>query len=132
MAAATSDVTTPVRFAWQTDAEASAITTRAYAAGIPGGQWIVAVALFLFAFTTILGWSYYAETATTYLFGEKAAVPTRYFWVGVVFMGTLIQNTDGLWRLGDIANATMALPNLVTILLLSGVVVAMAKQYGRK
>ncbi|MEQ8935746.1 MAG: alanine/glycine:cation symporter family protein [Amphiplicatus sp.] len=132
LAAATTDVTSPVRFAWQTDAEASAITTRAYAAGIPGGQWIVAVALFLFAFTTILGWSYYAETATTYLFGEKAAVPTRYLWVGVVFLGTLIQNTDGLWRLGDIANATMALPNLVTILLLSGVVAAMVKQYRRK
>ncbi|GAB4522312.1 MAG: hypothetical protein Kow00133_09790 [Amphiplicatus sp.] len=130
--AAVEDHVTPVRFAWQTDAEASAVTTRAYAAGIPGGQWIVAGALFLFAFTTILGWSYYAETATTYLFGERAALPTRYMWVGIVFLGTLIANTDGLWRLGDIANASMALPNLIAILLLSGVVVSLAKQYGRR
>ncbi|MGE0409652.1 MAG: alanine/glycine:cation symporter family protein [Amphiplicatus sp.] len=132
MRAATSDLTIPVRFAWQTDAEASAITTRAYAAGIPGGQWVVAISLFLFAFTTILGWSYYAETATTYLFGEGAALPTRYLWVVVIFLGSLVQNTDGLWRLGDIGNASMALPNLLAILLLSGAVVALAKQYGRK
>ena len=97
-----------------------------------GGQWIVAVSLFLFAFTTILGWSYYAETAASYLFGERAIVPMRYVWVLIVFLGALTKNTDGLWRLGDIANASMALPNLITILLLSGTVVALVKEYGRK
>ncbi|HRX38175.1 MAG TPA: sodium:alanine symporter family protein [Parvularculaceae bacterium] len=132
LAAANADIVKDVRFAWQTDAEASAITTRAYAAGIPGGQWIVAVSLFLFAFTTILGWSYYAETAASYLFGERAIVPMRYVWVLIVFLGALTKNTDGLWRLGDIANASMALPNLITILLLSGTVVALVKEYGRK
>lgn len=132
LAAADQDLVEDVRFAWQTDAEASGITARAYAAAFPGGQWAIAGALFLFAFTTILGWSYYAETASTYIFGERAALPTRYMWVGIIFLGTLIQNTDGLWRLGDIGNASMALPNLITIILLSGVVVAMAKEYGRK
>ena len=129
LAAADADVVAPVRFAWQTDAEASGVTARAYAAAFPKGEWIVAIALFMFAFTTILGWSYYAETAMTYLFGEAAALPTRYFWVVVIFLGTLIQNTDGLWRLGDIGNATMAMPNLITLLLLSGTVVTIVKTY---
>ncbi|MCK5749865.1 MAG: alanine:cation symporter family protein, partial [Oricola sp.] len=132
MAASDADIVADVRFAWETDAEASGITTRAYAAAFPGGQWVVAIALFLFAFTTILGWSYYSETAATYMFGERAALPARYMWVGIIFLGTLIQNTDGLWRLGDIGNASMALPNLLAILLLSGAVVALAKEYGRK
>lgn len=147
IAAATGDIVEKVRFAWETDAEASAITTRAFAAGIPGGQWIVAVSLFLFAFTTIIGWSFYAETAASYLFGERAIFPIRYIWVGIVFAGAVIADADlmarlglddtgditaNLWRLGDIGNASMALPNLVTILLMSGTVVALAKKYGRK
>jgi AGCS family alanine or glycine:cation symporter len=127
--AAENDVAKDVRFAWETDAEASGVTTRAYAAGLPGGQWLVTICLFLFAFTTILGWSYYAETAATYLFGEGAAVPVRYMWVGIIFVGTIWSNTDNLWRVGDIANASMALPNLITILLLSGVVVGLVKKY---
>ena len=132
LAAADADIVGDVRFAWQTDAEASAVTTRAYAEAFPGGQWVVAIALFMFAFTTILGWSYYAETASTYVFGERAALPTRYVWVVVIFLGALIQNTNGLWRLGDIGNASMAMPNLIALLLLSGTVVAMAREYGRK
>ena len=114
-----------VKHAWETDASSAAITTRAYAAAIPFGEWIVPVALFFFAFTTIIGWSYYGEQALTYLIGEWATHPFRYAWVLVVFAGAMVTNTDALWLLGDIANASMAFPNLIAILALSGVVLKM-------
>jgi amino acid carrier protein len=128
LSASDADITREVKYAWQTDAEASAATARAYDAGIPGGQWIITIALFFFAFTTIIGWAYYGEQAVTYLFGDGAAKPFRFIWVGVIFAGAL-QEVDFIWRLGDLANASMALPNLIAILALSGVVVAIAKDY---
>lgn len=117
---------TPVDHAWETDADSAAITTRAYGAAFPGGDLIVPIALFVFAFTTIIGWSYYAEQALTYLIGEWATHPFRYLWVIVIFLGT-VAAADWLWLLGDIANASMAFPNLIAILALSGVVIAMHK-----
>ncbi len=121
-----------VAYAWQsTDLQASAITTAAFAAGIAGGQWIVLAAQFLFAFTTIIGWSYYGEQAAGYLFGDRSAVAFRYLWVGIVFLGTLVLNVDGLWLLGDVANASMLFPNVIAILALSGVVFAMAREADR-
>lgn len=124
------DVKINVDHAWETDANSAAITTRAYGAALPGGEWIVPIALFFFAFTTIIGWSYYGEQALTYLVGEWATHPFRYTWVLVVFAGTMVTNTDALWLLGDIANASMAFPNLIAILALSGVVIAMHKSNG--
>jgi AGCS family alanine or glycine:cation symporter len=121
--------TTTVQYAWQsTDLQASGITTAAFAAGIAGGQWIVLAAQFLFAFTTIIGWSYYGEQAAGYLFGDRSALPFRCAWVLVVFLGTLVVHVDGLWLLGDVANSTMVFPNVIAILALSGVVVAMARE----
>lgn len=98
--------------------------------GVPLGGILIAFALALFAFTTILGWSYYMEQAATYLFGDWIAKPMRYIWVIMVFVGAL-QPIDFIWRFGDIANASMAFPNLIAILLLSPVVVAMAREKGR-
>ncbi|MEM8616267.1 MAG: sodium:alanine symporter family protein [Pseudomonadota bacterium] len=131
IAAATDpNVVLKVDHAWETDANSAAITTRAYGAALPGGDWIVPIALFFFAFTTILGWSYYGEQALTYLVGEWATHPFRYLWVLVVFGGAMVTNTDALWLLGDIANASMAFPNLIAICALSGVVIAMHKSNG--
>jgi AGCS family alanine or glycine:cation symporter len=115
-----------VDHAWETDANSAAITTRAYGAAFPGGEFIVPVALFFFAFTTIIGWSYYGEQAVTYMIGEWATHPFRYVWVIVIFLGA-IASADWLWLLGDIANASMAFPNLIAIIALSSVVVAMHK-----
>ncbi len=128
--AADPNVKIKVDHAWETDANSAAITTRAYGAALPGGQWIVPIALFFFAFTTIIGWSYYGEQALTYLTGEWATHPFRYLWVVVVFAGTMVTNTDALWLFGDIANASMAFPNLIAICALSGVVIAMHKSNG--
>ncbi len=118
-----------VAYAWQSaELQASAVTTQAYAQGIPYGNWIVTIALFVFAFTTIIGWSYYAEQAITYLVGDWAARPFRFVWVFIIFVGAL-QPVNLVWRLGDIANASMAFPNLIAILALSGVVFAMARNH---
>ena len=117
-----------VEYAWQSaDLQASAITTAAFAQGIYGGQWIVLAAQFLFAFTTMIGWSYYAEQALTFITGDWAARPFRFLWVMMIFAGTMIVNVDGLWRLGDVANASMLFPNVIALLALSGVVLAMSK-----
>ena len=115
-----------VDHAWETDANSAAITTRAYGAAFPGGEFVVPVALFFFAFTTIIGWSYYGEQAVTFLLGEWATHPFRYVWIIVVFAGTVLP-AGGLWLLGDVSNAAMAFPNLIAIIALSGVVVAMHK-----
>ena len=128
--AADASVTIKVDHAWETDANSAAITTRAYGAALPYGEWIVPIALFFFAFTTIIGWSYYGEQALTYLVGEWATHPFRFAWVLVVFAGAMVTNTDALWLLGDIANASMAFPNLIAICALSGVVIAMHKSNG--
>lgn len=120
-----------VDYAWQSSTlQGAQVTTAVFSHGMPMGGVFIALALALFAFTTILGWSYYAEQAATYLFGDGAAKPVRYIWVVMVFIGAL-QPIDFIWRFGDLANATMAFPNLVAILLLSPVVVAMAKEKGR-
>lgn len=120
-------------FAWQSDAlQASAITTAAFAEGIFAGGWIILAAQGLFAFTTIIGWSYYAETSATYIVGNWAARPFRFMWVGVAFLGTLVVNVDGLWRFGDVANSMMLFPNVIAILLLAGVVLRYTHDYDRK
>ena len=118
-----------VNRAWQADLEASAVTNAAYAQAFPGGGWVVTICLALFAFTTIIGWSYYAEQAITYLIGEWATTPIRYVWVGVIFVGALTE-VGFVWMLGGLANASMAVPNLIAILALSGVVLAIHKKSG--
>ncbi|MGF1463106.1 MAG: alanine/glycine:cation symporter family protein [Maricaulaceae bacterium] len=119
-------------YAWQaSDLAGVQVTSAAFSEGLPFGSVIIASVLALFAFTTILGWAYYAETALTYLVGDRWAVPFRYVWVVVVFFGAL-QPIDFVWRMGDIANAAMAFPNLIAILALSGVVIAMAKDAAAK
>lgn len=130
-----------VEYAWQsTTLQGAEVTTAVFGHGLPDvvlfgetispGGIFIAVALALFAFTTIIGWSYYMEQATTFLFGDKVAKPVRYIWVIMVFIGAL-QPIDFIWRLGDISNASMAFPNLIAILFLSPIVVAMAKEKGR-
>ena len=120
-------------YAWQTNIEGARITSAAFAAGIPGGGYIITLALMVFAFTTILGWSYYGERAISYLIGEKAVLPFRVIWCVFTFGGAML-TVKSVWKLGDIGNAIMATPNLIAVLLLSGVVVSMTRggPYKRK
>ncbi|MGB3120046.1 MAG: alanine:cation symporter family protein, partial [Verrucomicrobiales bacterium] len=81
-----------------------------------------------FVFSTILGWSYYGEKAAEYLFGERIVLPYRLLWVGAVLAGSLLK-ASLVWDLSDIANAFMAVPNLIALLGLSGVVAAETKKF---
>jgi alanine or glycine:cation symporter, AGCS family len=112
-------------------ANVATLTNRAFTDALPGpvGGWIVTLCLTLFAFTTIIGWSYYAEQAVTYLIGEWATKPFRYIWCVFIFVGALAQ-VHLVWLMGDIANASMAVPNLIAILALSGVVIAIHRKNG--
>lgn len=121
---------TTVEYAWQSTLQGAQVTTAVFSQGMPYGGIFIAVALALFAFTTILGWSYYMEQSSTYLFGDWIAKPMRFVWVGMVALGA-IQPIDFIWKFGDLANASMAFPNLIAILLLSPVVIAMAREKGR-
>ncbi len=122
-----------VDYAWQTNLEGARITQAAFEAGIPGGKYIITFALMIFAFTTILGWSYYGERSISFLLGERAVLPFRIIWVLFTFAGSLLA-VKAVWSFGDIGNALMAAPNLIAVLLLSGVVISMTRggDYHRK
>jgi AGCS family alanine or glycine:cation symporter len=119
---------------WTSDLRGFAMTEAAYASAFPFlvfgdvtiGGLVASIALILFVFTTLITWGYYGERAATYLFGMKLAIPFRLFWVVMIFIGSF-QEIELVWRLGDIANAAMALPNLIALALLSGVVFALAR-----
>lgn len=115
--------------AWKSDLQASAVTNAAFSAAIPYSGWLVTICLALFAFTTIIGWSYYAEKAITFIAGEWMTEPIRYIWVGIIFLGALAE-VHFVWMFGGLANAFMAVPNLIAILALSSVVMAMHRKNG--
>ncbi len=133
----------PVLHAWQSDRVGFEMTSGAFAAafplelaGVPIGVLVASIALILFVFTTLLTWSYYGERAITFLYdrlpgssrqGEKVLhVVWRVLWCVVIWLAAA-QPSELVWRLGDISNAAMALPNLVALLLLSGVVFKLAQ-----
>lgn len=92
------------------------------------GPFILSVGLVTFVFSTILGWSYYGERSCEYLFGPVFILPYRILWVAAVFLGAVVE-VPVVWNFADIANALMAVPNLICLLLLSGVVVAETRKH---
>ena len=92
------------------------------------GPLILTVGLITFAFSTILGWSYYAEKAIEYLGGKKAIVYYRILWVAGVFLGS-VAHLSMIWDLADSMNALMAIPNLISLLLLSGILARETNKY---
>ena len=92
------------------------------------GPFVLTVGLLTFVFSTILGWSYYGERAIEYLFGKIAIKPYRYAWVIAVYIGS-VNSLALVWDLADAMNAMMAIPNLIALLLLSGVIVSETKNY---
>ncbi|MDL2307423.1 sodium:alanine symporter family protein [Desulfovibrio sp. OttesenSCG-928-C06] len=111
---------------------AAVMTSHAFGHALPGvGQYFVAIALVMFAFTTILGWCVYGERCAAYLFGHKAIKPFRVIFTLVVPVGALMELTL-VWSLSDLFNGLMALPNLVALLLLSPVVFKLTRDYFNK
>ncbi|MGD2169710.1 MAG: sodium:alanine symporter family protein [Chlamydiota bacterium] len=95
---------------------------------IPHGQWIVAIGLICFGFSTILGWSYYGEKCVEYLFGVRALLVYRFIFIGVVFIGSML-TLDVVWYLVDIMNGLMAFPNLIGLIFLTPVIALESKGF---
>jgi len=108
---------------------AGADLTSAAFASIPYiGTPILVIGMILFAYTTILGWSYYGNRCVTYLFGKRAIRPYQVLYVVVAFLGA-IGIGDLVWTISDITNALMAVPNIIVVLLLSGLIARETKHY---
>ena len=114
------------------------ITIAAFEDALPGlGGHIVTISLALFAFTTILGWSYYTERCTEYLLGEKSVLPFRVCWVLLVPAAAMVlyagEDVDAvmntIWLLTDTLTGMMAAPNLVALLVLSPLVFRLTREY---
>ncbi len=114
---------------WSGDTSGAMMTSAAFSGtyGLLGSQFLTA-ALALFAFTTILGWNYYGERACIYLFGTKGVMPYRLIFIVLVASGAFLK-LEAIWVLADIVNGLMAIPNLIALIALSGVVVRETNLY---
>lgn len=118
---------------WSVEGLAGAPLTQAAFATVFGntGSIALTISLVLFAFTTILGWSYYGERCIEFLFGTKAILPYRLVFVAMVALGGFLK-LDLIWTIADIVNGLMALPNLIALLALSPVIIKETRQYFAK
>ena len=115
--------------AWTSGETGAALTSRAFDLALPGvGGYIIAVSLAVFAFTTILGWSYYCERSLQYLFGIKIITPFRVVWSMAALLGATLK-LSFVWLLADTMNALMAIPNLIALALLSPIVFKLTKEF---
>ena len=104
------------------------LTSTGFATTITGGNYIVTIALAVFAFTTILGWSYYGERCWQYLFSARSLIFYRIFWVAAVIVFANFK-VDFVWNLADTLNGLMAVPNLIGLLLLAPMVFKVTRDY---
>ncbi len=113
---------------WTEGLSGAALTKTAFEEIPYIGPVILSIGLLTFVFSTILGWSYYGEKAAEYLFGNKITKYYRWLWVIAVFSGSLF-SLNLVWTFSDITNGLMAIPNLISLLVLSGVIVKETKEY---
>ena len=119
---------------WTGGETGAELTTIAFSRALPGasGGIIVTAGLVFFAYSTILGWSYYGEKSFEYLFGPNIIYPYRLLFCAVVYLGAVISKVELVWTIADILNALMAIPNLIGLLGLSGVIAIETKKYFEK
>lgn len=108
--------------------DASVLTANAFNSTFAGGNYVVTVALVVFAFTTILGWSYYGERCWQFLFKEKSVIIYRILWV-LAILWFANQKVDFVWNLSDTLNGLMAIPNLIGLLLLAPMIFKVTREY---
>ncbi|NUU68943.1 sodium:alanine symporter family protein [Enterobacteriaceae bacterium BIT-l23] len=113
---------------WLSGETGATLTSVAFSSTLPGGNYIVAIALAIFAFTTILGWSFYGEKCIQFLAGPKSVIPFRIAWIIALPIGAT-QSLDFVWLLADTLNAMMAIPNLIALALLSPVVYRLTRDH---
>lgn len=114
---------------WTGEAQGVSMSQAAFLSAIPYGDKFISISLIFFAFTTILGWSYYGERCAQYLFGARIELPFRIAWVLTIPVGAHMVGLDMVWMIADTLNGFMALPNLIALLLLSGVVVKLTREH---
>ena len=114
--------------AWDSGIKGAPMSTLAFNTGFAGGGYIVTFGLIIFAFTTILGWSYYGERCAEYILGIKAIMPYRLLWVIATLTGALVK-LGLVWTIADVLNGLMAIPNLIALLLLSPVIFSVTRDY---
>ena len=113
---------------WTSGLAGSAMTAGAFSGSIPVvGGLVVALSSFLFGYSTLIGWSYYGEQCLKYLFGVGITIPYRLVFIALTFIGAVV-SIEVVFFVGDIANAFMALPNLIGLTLLSGIVARMTRE----
>jgi len=114
---------------WDSGVNGAPLSSSAYGTALPGvGEYFLAIALAIFAFTTILGWSYFGERCWEFVMGAKIIMPYRVLWTLFVLVGAVVK-LDFVWLVADTLNAFMALPNLLSLLLLSPVIVKLTNEY---
>ncbi|MBN1472244.1 MAG: sodium:alanine symporter family protein [Syntrophaceae bacterium] len=113
---------------WIQGYKGAALTKAAFSDLPVIGPVLLSVGLMTFVFSTILGWSYYGEKAAEYLMGTKAILPYRYLWVCAVMLGSVL-SIPIVWTFADIANGLMAVPNLISLLVLNKVIISETKQF---
>lgn len=116
---------------WKTDAVGANMTNLAFEQAFPIpniGGYIVTIGLIFFAFTTIIGWNYYGERCTEYLFGVKGIKPYRYTFIFLVAIGAFLK-LDLIWIIADIVNGLMAIPNLIAIIGLRHIIIKETQLY---
>lgn len=113
---------------WSNGLSGATLTASAFDAGIPIGGALVTIGVILFAYTTTVVWCYYGEKCAEYLFGTKIVLPYRIIWLPFLFVGAM-GGLQAIWGVADTLNALMAIPNLIALVLLSGVVVKLSKEF---
>ncbi|MGE5796798.1 MAG: alanine/glycine:cation symporter family protein, partial [Ignavibacteria bacterium] len=113
---------------WMKGLHGAALTKTAFADIPVVGPIVLTVGLLTFVFSTILGWSYYGEKAAEYLFGGKVIQPYRWIWVAAVFIGSVLA-LPLVWSLADIANGLMAIPNLISLIVLNSIIFRETSEY---
>jgi len=111
-----------------TGVSGASLTSMAFGNAFPGGEIIVTLGLCLFAFTTMIGWSFYGERCVVFLVGTRGILPFRVLWVLAIPVGTVVE-LDMVWLIADTLNAFMAIPNLIALLLLAPLVFKVSKEY---
>ena len=114
---------------WNSGLNGAPLTMAAFDKALPVyGKWMVVVGIFLFAYSTVIAWSYYGEKGIEYIAGKKAKIPYKWVFIFFTLLGARL-DLVAVWSFADIANALMAIPNLVALIGLSGAIVTITKKY---
>ena len=113
---------------WNGESQGAAMTLAAFTGALPFGDLVLSLCVVLFAFTTMLGWSYYGERCAEFLLGPKIITPFRVLWVIGIFVGTQM-SLELVWKMTDALNGLMAIPNLIALILLAPVVFKLTREY---